>query len=277
MCTYICVYFIYIVQVFCAELPIFLREHRNGMYRTDVYFLCKTLAEAPIFIAVPLLFTIIAYPMIGLYPGIDHFFITAGIVALVANVSTSFGMLFIIYIMNNFSINHTYIYSIEKYFFYRLSNILHQQQFIHGVIHRATSDNTVFAFWWIFLKYGVNIITIGIYLILIIYTDAEHYLYMYNLYVIIYRSVPFYFEWFSYLSWFRYGNEALLINQWSEVESIACTRSNATCPKSGRMILQTFNFKQVRDIIHVYIFMILYPFQRGKRDYISLRIHVRFI
>lgn len=94
---------------------------------------------------------------------------------------------------------------------------------------------------------------------------------------IIYRSVPFYFEWFSYLSWFRYGNEALLINQWSEVESIACTRSNATCPKSGRMILQTFNFKQVRDIIHVYIFMILYPFQRGKRDYISLRIHVRFI
>lgn len=65
------------------------------MYRTDVYFLCKTLAEAPIFIAVPLLFTIIAYPMIGLYPGIDHFFITAGIVALVANVSTSFGTLFL--------------------------------------------------------------------------------------------------------------------------------------------------------------------------------------
>ena len=79
------------LQVFCTELPIFLREHRNGMYRTDVYFLCKTLAEAPIFIAVPLLFTVVAYPMIGLYPGIDHFFITAGIVALVANVSTSFG------------------------------------------------------------------------------------------------------------------------------------------------------------------------------------------
>lgn len=59
------------------------------------------------------------------------------------------------------------------------------------------------------------------------------------------RSVPVYFEWFSYLSWFRYGNEALLINQWSEVEFIECTRSNATCPKSGRMVLQTFNFKQV--------------------------------
>lgn len=101
----------------------------------------------------------------------------------------------------------------------------------------------------------------------------DTYLYMYNLYVISYRSVPFYFEWFSYLSWFRYGNEALLINQWSEVESIECTRSNATCPKSGRMVLQTFNFKQVRDIIiHAYIFMILYPFRCRKRDYISLRI-----
>ncbi|XP_060816781.1 protein white-like isoform X3 [Bombus pascuorum] len=57
-------------------------------------------------------------------------------------------------------------------------------------------------------------------------------------------SVPSYFKWFSYLSWFRYGNEALLINQWSQVEFIECTRSNATCPKSGQMVLQTFNFKQ---------------------------------
>lgn len=117
---YTCVYFIYTVQVFCAELPIFLREHRNGMYRTDVYFLCKTLAEAPIFIAVPLLFTIIAYPMIGLYPGIDHFFITAGIVALVANVSTSFGTLFVIHVCTILSylsnLSNTYI--TEKYFFF---------------------------------------------------------------------------------------------------------------------------------------------------------------
>lgn len=90
------------------------------MYRTDVYFLCKTLAEAPIFIAVPLLFTIIAYPMIGLYPGIDHFFITAGIVALVANVSTSFGTLFVIHVCTILSylsnLSNTYI--TEKYIFF---------------------------------------------------------------------------------------------------------------------------------------------------------------
>ncbi|XP_011645073.1 protein white isoform X3 [Pogonomyrmex barbatus] len=57
-----------VINVFCAELPIFLREHKNGMYRTDVYFICKTLAEAPIFLAIPLIFTAIVYPMIGLYP-----------------------------------------------------------------------------------------------------------------------------------------------------------------------------------------------------------------
>lgn len=58
------------------------------------------------------------------------------------------------------------------------------------------------------------------------------------------RSVPVYFVWFSYLSWFRYGNEALLINQWSDVDSIACTRSNVTCPKSGHTVLETYNFRE---------------------------------
>ncbi|XP_076756289.1 protein white isoform X2 [Xylocopa sonorina] len=172
-----------VINVFCAELPIFLREHRNGMYRTDVYFLCKTLAEAPIFVAVPLLFTIIVYPMIGLYPGIDHFFVTAGIVALIANVSTSFGYL-ISCISNNLSM-------------------------------ALSIGPPVIIPFLLFGGFFLNT-----------------------------ASVPFYFEWFSYLSWFRYGNEALLINQWSEVETITCTRSNATCPKTGRMVLQTFNFKQ---------------------------------
>ncbi|CAK9815498.1 Protein white [Anthophora plagiata] len=172
-----------VINVFCAELPIFLREHRNGMYRTDVYFLCKTLAEAPIFVAVPLLFTVVAYPMIGLHPGVDHFFITAAVVALVANVSTSFGYL-ISCVSNNLSM-------------------------------ALSIGPPVIIPFLLFGGFFLNT-----------------------------ASVPFYFEWFSYLSWFRYGNEALLINQWSDVESIACTRSNATCPKTGRMVLQTFNFKQ---------------------------------
>lgn len=78
-------------QVFCSELPLFLREHKNGMYRTDVYFLCKTLAELPLFTFIPVLFTSICYFLIGLNPGDAKFFIAIGIVVLVANVATSFG------------------------------------------------------------------------------------------------------------------------------------------------------------------------------------------
>lgn len=63
-------------------------------------------------------------------------------------------------------------------------------------------------------------------------------------------SVPSYFIWLSYLSWFRYGNEALTINQWTGVDDIICTRSNTTCPTSGKIILETLNFDAVRyDIV----------------------------
>lgn len=61
------------------------------MYRTDVYFICKMLAEMPIFLAIPCIFTAIVYPMIGLYPDAKHFFIATAVMTLVANVSTSFG------------------------------------------------------------------------------------------------------------------------------------------------------------------------------------------
>ncbi|XP_046816687.1 protein white isoform X1 [Vespa crabro] len=191
-----------VINIFCAELPVFLREHRSGMYRTDVYFICKTLAEAPIFIAVPLLFTIIVYPMIGLYSGVNHFFITVGIVTLVANVSTSFG-----YLISCISTNISMALSIGP-----------------PVIIP-------------FLLFGGFFLNAG--------------------------SVPPYFEWLSYLSWFRYGNEALLINQWADVETIECTRSNSTCPKNGHMVLQIYNFKQENfwmDIVCLFSLIIVFRF-----------------
>ncbi|XP_050452990.1 protein white [Cataglyphis hispanica] len=172
-----------VINVFCAELPVFLREHRNGMYRTDVYFICKTLAEAPIFLAIPLMFTIIVYPMIGLYPDVRHFFVAAAVLILVANVSTSFG-----YLISCISNSVTTALSIGP-----------------PVIIP-------------FLLFGGFFLNTA--------------------------SVPSYFFWFSYLSWFRYGNEALLVNQWSEIDSIDCTASNVTCPKSGRTVLQIYNFRE---------------------------------
>lgn len=69
-------------------------EHQNGMYRTDVYFLGKTIAELPIFMFLPILFTAVCYYLIGLNGDVSSFFITCGILTLVANVSTSFGKYF---------------------------------------------------------------------------------------------------------------------------------------------------------------------------------------
>lgn len=64
-------------------------------------------------------------------------------------------------------------------------------------------------------------------------------------------SVPEYFTWLSYLSWFRYGNEALLINQWESVQEgdIICNRLNSTCPSSGKVILETLNFSVVSNCL----------------------------
>jgi hypothetical protein len=60
------------------------------MYRTDVYFISKTLADLPVYIIFPFVFVAISYFAIGLNPAVDRFFICCGIVVLVANVCTSF-------------------------------------------------------------------------------------------------------------------------------------------------------------------------------------------
>lgn len=59
-------------------------------------------------------------------------------------------------------------------------------------------------------------------------------------------SIPVYFVWLRYLSWFNYGNEALAINQWRGVDDIKCDVSNLTCPRNGDVILETLNFEKVR-------------------------------
>ncbi|KAF8363920.1 wht-4, partial [Pristionchus pacificus] len=46
-----------------------------------------------------------------------------------------------------------------------------------------------------------------------------------------YDSIPKYFQWLSYLSWFRYGFESLQINQWMAIDSIqGCPKDNGTLP-----------------------------------------------
>lgn len=169
-------------------MPVFLREHRSNLYRTDTYFLGKTIAELPLFVLIPVLFIVIVYPMIGLRMDFSSFFVALAIIVLVANVSTSFG--------------------------YAISCSCSSLSMALSVGPPLIIPMLLFGGY--FLNNG---------------------------------SVPWYLTWVSYLSWFRYANEGLMVNQWAQYGpgEIACTRVNASCPTSGHIVLETLNFVEVTD------------------------------
>nr|CAD7204145.1 unnamed protein product [Timema douglasi] len=184
-----------VINVFCAELPVFKREHFNGMYRTDVYFLCKTIAEIPVFIAIPVIFISISYYMIGLNPDPERFLMAVITLTLVSNVATSFTL--------------------------RLLNTEPKLSYAHAqrYLISCVSSNIEMA------------LTIGPMVIIPFLLFGGFFLN--NRF-----SVPIYFKFISYLSWFKYANEALLLNQWEGVDHIDCTASNTTCPKNGLVVIE---------------------------------------
>ena len=58
-------------------------------------------------------------------------------------------------------------------------------------------------------------------------------------------SVPVYFDWLRYVSWFMYANEALSINQW---QGISFNDTLSPCPNhvcTDKYILKQFDFDPV--------------------------------
>merc|ERR1712038_2140683 len=80
-----------VVNSFPAEFPLFKREHHNGIYRVNPYYLSHVLAEIPVFILVPFVMSCITYWMIGLYPTAAAFFSYVGILSLMSLVTVAFG------------------------------------------------------------------------------------------------------------------------------------------------------------------------------------------
>ena len=78
-----------VANIFCAEIPIFVREQQNNMYRIDLYFITKQLAELPFFLITPLVFNFIFYWMVGLNPDFERFAVSTGLTILVTEVSFS--------------------------------------------------------------------------------------------------------------------------------------------------------------------------------------------
>ncbi|XP_062517681.1 protein white-like [Corticium candelabrum] len=80
-----------VIQALPLEMPVFLRERGNKMYRISLYFLCKTLSEVPFNIGLPLFFVIPAYWMIGLKETASSFFFCYLILVFVGDISQSAG------------------------------------------------------------------------------------------------------------------------------------------------------------------------------------------
>lgn len=150
-----------VVTVFCGELPVFLREHFNGMYRVDTYFITKQIVELPVSLIGPALFLVIFYFMVGLDIKVEKFFLALVIVLLVVQVVLSMG-----YFMSCVSPN------VE--------------------VGLALAPVVLIPFL-LFGGFFLNSLDVPIWLI-----------------------------WLKYLSWFLYGFEALVINQWADIENIAC-------------------------------------------------------
>lgn len=72
------------------------------------------------------------------------------------------------------------------------------------------------------------------------------------------NSIPVYFIWLRYLSWFLYGNELLAINQWDGMSEIACDPSIPVgCRKDGDVVLEELNFDKVNKIVVGYSLFII--------------------
>ncbi|RWS22138.1 protein white-like isoform X1, partial [Leptotrombidium deliense] len=208
------------ITTFCMELPIFLREHHNAIYRVSSYFWAKTMAELPVFIILPIVFVAIFYWMVELNPGFNVFCANVLIAILVANCACSFG-----YLVSCVSNNMTIALSIAP-------PILGPLVIFGGYFLKNT-------------------------------------------------SVPVYFIWLKYLSWFHFANEAAVVNQWQNIRNISCAGSdNPTifthvnssssyeadyddigCIRTGNQVILSFEYQKdnyYRDIGLLFVLVIGY-------------------
>lgn len=62
------------IPSFLEERQVFMRERANGLYGCLSHTIANTVVVLPYMLVISLVFTAIAYPMMGLNPGASHFF-----------------------------------------------------------------------------------------------------------------------------------------------------------------------------------------------------------
>ncbi|XP_053199624.1 broad substrate specificity ATP-binding cassette transporter ABCG2-like [Scomber japonicus] len=80
-------------ELFISERKLFIHEYISGYYRLSVYFLCKMLSDIITLRTIPaIVFSCVAYFMIGLKPTVEAFFLFMFTVMLVAYTATSMAL-----------------------------------------------------------------------------------------------------------------------------------------------------------------------------------------
>ncbi|KAG1709784.1 Protein white [Nymphon striatum] len=170
-----------VINTFTPELGIYRREHWNGMYRSDTYFLSKVFAELPLYVVRPAIFGTIVYWMSGMNPDPIRFAIFIAVCILVANTSLSAG--------------------------YIMSCACSSIQIALAVTPPLILPLLLFG--GIFLNSG---------------------------------SIPVYFVWLKYLSWFNYAYEIMIVNQWSNIGNL--TDCNAKACLTGEILIENLSYSQ---------------------------------
>uniref|UniRef100_A0AAG5DN16 ABC transporter domain-containing protein n=1 Tax=Anopheles atroparvus TaxID=41427 RepID=A0AAG5DN16_ANOAO len=83
-----------VLSVFPETFPLFVRETKNGLYRTSQYYVANAVAMLPGLILEPLVFVLIAYWLAELRPTLYAFVVTVVSIVLVMNISTACGCFF---------------------------------------------------------------------------------------------------------------------------------------------------------------------------------------
>ena len=179
-----------VVNLFCAEIPIFLREHHDGMYSTLAYFISKQLVELPLLFIKPIIFASIIYFMVGLNESSERFAYFLLILELLTQCAVSFG--------------------------YFVSCLAATPQIAMAIAAPLMIPFMLFGGFFI--------------------ND---------------KTIPGWIDWMKYLSWFKYGNEALMINQWAGLR-LGCPAPSISqligiaepCFATGEQVLHMFGFEK---------------------------------
>ncbi|XP_065840254.1 protein white-like [Oscarella lobularis] len=57
-------------------------------------------------------------------------------------------------------------------------------------------------------------------------------------------TVPVYLEWIQFISWFFYGFETLMVNEWTDSPQLSCGTNNAGCLQNGTQVLDFFGLDE---------------------------------